>query len=132
MSGTDAPSAGQPSHPDPSASVELTNYATNELTYTVRSRRGWRGGLQRDLVRTGLACHHRQRPTGAEHVRADLRPACHGRARGEHTVVFKIASKPFNTSRPVAIGIQQCLGAVVSDGCAWFWEWRSRKEEEQP
>ena len=47
---------------------------------------------------------------------------------GEHTVVFKIASKPFNTSRPVALA-SSALVLLLAMG-ALFWEWRSRKSEE--
>ncbi|MBK6550553.1 MAG: hypothetical protein IPG11_09095 [Flavobacteriales bacterium] len=38
-----------------------------------------RGGLQRDLVRPGLACHRRQRPHRTRP--RGLRPPCHGRPR---------------------------------------------------
>ena len=111
--------------PDPSASVELTNYATNELTYTVRSQQGgvvvfseiWYGP---DWVAT-----IDDKP--ADYARADYVLRAIAVPGGEHTVVFKIVSTPYNTASPIALASSVLVLLLVMG--ALFWEWRSRNKE---
>ncbi|MBK6368400.1 MAG: hypothetical protein IPF64_00860 [Flavobacteriales bacterium] len=112
---------------DPSASVELTTYATNELTYTVRSQQG--GVVVFSEIWYGPDWHATVDNVPTEHVRADYVLRAMAVPGGEHTVVFKIASKPFNTSRPVALA-SSALVLLLTMG-ALFWEWRSRKSEDE-
>lgn len=104
--------------PDPSSSVELTKYATNELTYTVRSNSG--GVVVFSEIWYGPDWKASIDGVPAEHVRADYVLRAMAVPAGEHTVVFKIESKPFHTSRPFAMAssglvLLLALGALVME-----------------
>ena len=46
---------------------------------------------------------------------------------GEHTVVFRIVSTPYNTASPIALASSVLVLLLVMG--ALFWEWRSRNKE---
>jgi uncharacterized membrane protein YfhO len=87
--------------PDPSASVTLDSYRTNELSYTVRSQAGglvvfsaiWYGP---DWVAT---IDGKEVP----HVRADYVLRALAVPAGEHKVVFKVRSRAFEASQNIAL-----------------------------
>lgn len=116
------------SAPDPSASVELTKYETNELTYTVRSQKG--GVVVFSEIWYGPDWHASIDGQPAEYVRADYVLRAMAVPGGEHTVVFKIASKSFNASRPIAMASSALLILLVLG--MLFWELRASgsKDEE--
>lgn len=104
--------------PDPSASVALTKYATNELTYNVRSANG--GLVVFSEIWYGPDWKASIDGVPAEHVRADYVLRAMAVPSGEHTVVFKIESKPFHTSRPFALAssgliLLLALGALIME-----------------
>ena len=82
--------------PDPGATVELTNYATSELTYTVRSAKG--GVVVFSEIWYGPDWKASIDGVPAEHVRADYVLRAMAAPAGEHTVIFKVDSRPFHTS----------------------------------
>lgn len=86
---------------DPSASVELTSYRTNELTYTVRSATG--GVVVFSEIWYGPDWKASIDGAPAEHVRADYVLRAMAVPAGTHTVVFKIESRPYHASAPVAM-----------------------------
>jgi hypothetical protein len=108
---------------DPSASVELMNYETNELTYTVRSSGGgvvvfseiWYGPDWQAYV-DGQAVDHVR---GNYVLRALRVPA------GEHEIVFKIESRAFRTSGTVMLAsslllVLLVLGMLALELRAWM------------
>ncbi|MBK6946404.1 MAG: hypothetical protein IPH21_17305 [Flavobacteriales bacterium] len=91
--------------------MELTTYATSELTYKVRSAKGgvvvfseiwyvpdWKASID------GVP---------AEHVRADYVLRAMAVPAGEHTIVFKVESEPYNTSRPFALASSSLVLLLV-------------------
>lgn len=115
--------------PDPSASVELTSYETNELTYKVRSQQG--GVVVFSEIWYGPDWHATIDGQPAEYVRANYVLRAMTVPAGEHTVVFRVDSKSFNTSRPVAMAssalvILLVLGALFMEIRAA----RSKNEED--
>ncbi|MCB0764594.1 MAG: hypothetical protein KDB84_07820 [Flavobacteriales bacterium] len=86
---------------DPSASAELSKYRTNELTYTVRSAQG--GVVVFSEIWYGPDWKATVDGVPAEHVRADYALRAMAVPAGEHTIVFKIESRPYNVSRPFAL-----------------------------
>lgn len=96
---------------DPSATVELVDYQTNELTYNVRSAQGgvvvfseiWYGPDWQAYI-DGQAVDHAR----GDYVLRVLRvPA------GDHEVVFKVESAPFNTSKPIMLASSLLLILLV-------------------
>ncbi len=115
--------------PDPSASVELTSYETNELTYKVRSQQG--GLVVFSEIWYGPDWHATIDGQPAEYVRANYVLRAMTVPAGEHTVVFSVDSKSFNASRPVAMAssalvILLVLGALFMEIRAA----RSKNEED--
>ncbi|MCB9170935.1 MAG: hypothetical protein H6594_11345 [Flavobacteriales bacterium] len=104
--------------PDPSASVELKNYKTDEMTYTVRSSNG--GVVVFSEIWYGPDWQATIDGRPADHVRADyVLRAMHVPA-GEHEVVFRIASTPYRVGSKVmlagsALLILLVLGVLVME-----------------
>lgn len=110
-----------PITPDPSASAELANYETNELTYTVRSQAG--GFVVFSEIWYGPDWHATIDGQPAEHVRVDYVLRGLRVPAGEHEVVFSIRSKPFHTSRPYMMAasvlvLLLAIGALFREGRA--------------
>ncbi len=103
--------------PDPSASVELTQYETNELTYLVRSNNG--GLVIFSEIWYGPDWHATVDGQPVDHVRANYILRGLPVPAGEHTVVFKVSSEPFNTSRPVAMASSALVLLVVIGALVW-------------
>ena len=102
---------------DPSASVELTTYATNELTYKVRSQNGGLAVFSEIWYGPDWMATIDGQPTNYARVDYVLRGlAVPG---GEHTVVFKIASKPFHTSRPISMASSALVLLLVIGALGW-------------
>ncbi|MBK9536453.1 MAG: hypothetical protein IPO10_15030 [Flavobacteriales bacterium] len=97
--------------PDPSASVELTTYATSELTYKVRSAKG--GVVVFSEIWYGPDWKASIDGVPAEHVRADYVLRAMAVPAGEHTIVFKVESEPYNTSRPFALASSSLVLLLV-------------------
>ncbi len=92
-----------------------THQLRHQRTHLHRAQSARRcGGVQRDLVRTGLACHHRQRPHRTRP--RGLRPPCYGRTRRRTHGGLQDRQQAVQYLAPRCLG-KQCLGAVVSDGC---------------
>ena len=100
-----------PVEADPSASVELTSYATNALTYTVRSAKG--GVVVFSEIWYGPDWQASINGQPAEHVRADYVLRALRVPAGEHTVEFRVQSRPFNSSRPVALASSALVVLLV-------------------
>jgi len=103
--------------PDPSASVALTQYETNELTYLVRSNNG--GLVIFSEIWYGPDWHATVDGQPVDHVRANYILRGLPVPAGEHTVVFKVSSEPFNTSRPVAMASSALVLLVVIGALVW-------------
>lgn len=114
---------------DPSASVELTKYETNELTYTVRSQGG--GVVVFSEIWYGPDWHATIDGQPAEHVRANYVLRAMAVPGGEHTVVFKVDSKPYNTSRPLAMASSALLIILALGALGWEWRRCGREIEDQ-
>ncbi|MEO8590490.1 MAG: hypothetical protein ABI432_14030, partial [Flavobacteriales bacterium] len=87
---------------DPSASVQLDEYRTNQITYTVRSAQG--GVVVFSEIWYGSDWKASIDGQPADHVRADYVLRAMAVPAGEHKVVFKIESKAYTTSRPIMLG----------------------------
>ena len=96
---------------DPSASVELTHYETNELTYNVRSANGGVIVLSEIWYGPDWQAYIDGQPV--EHVRADYVLRALRVPAGEHEVIFKIESRAFNTSRPIMFASSLLLILLV-------------------
>lgn len=92
---------GTSAAPDSTATVELTDYATNKLTYKVRSANG--GIVVFSEIWYGPDWKAEIDGAPVEHFRADYVLRGLAVPAGEHTVTFHIDSKPFHTSRPIAM-----------------------------
>lgn len=86
---------------DPSASVELDSYRANELSYTVRSAQGGIAVFSEIWYGPDWKATIDGQPT--EYVRADYVLRAMAVPAGEHKVVFKVESKAYNTSQPIAL-----------------------------
>ena len=86
---------------DSTAHVERTAYATNKLTYKVNSAQG--GVVVFSEIWYGPDWKATIDGTPAAHFRADYVLRAMTMPAGEHTVEFHIESKPFHTSRPIAM-----------------------------
>ncbi len=111
---------------DPSASVELTEYETNELTYNVRSQNG--GVVVFSEIWYGPDWTVTIDGQPADHVRADYVLRAMAVPAGEHAIVFKVESKPYNTSRPLAMASSALLLLLVIGALGW--EWRTTQKPE--
>ncbi|HRH68131.1 MAG TPA: hypothetical protein PLB89_01360 [Flavobacteriales bacterium] len=111
---------------DPSASVELTKYATDELTYTVRSQNG--GVVVFSEIWYGPDWKATIDGKPVDYARADYVLRAMAVPGGEHTVVFKIESTPFNTSKPIALASSALLLILVLGALGW--EWRASQKAE--
>jgi len=111
---------------DPSASVELTMYATNELTYTVRSQNG--GVVVFSEIWYGPDWKATIDGNPVDHARADYVLRALAVPGGEHTVVFKVESTPYNTSKPLAMASSALLLLLVLGALGW--EARAAMREE--
>ncbi len=87
--------------PDSTASVELTNYATNKLTYKVRSANG--GVVVFSEIWYGPDWKASIDGAPVEHFRADYVLRGLAVPSGEHTVEFHIESRPYHSSRPIML-----------------------------
>ena len=106
---------------DPSASAELTNYATNKLTYKVRSQAG--GVVVFSEIWYGPDWQATIDGKPVEHVRADYVLRALRVPPGEHEVVFSVHSRPFHGSRPYMMAasilvLLLALGALVREARA--------------
>lgn len=105
-----------PLTPDPSASVELTDYATNKLTYTVRSQAG--GVVVFSEIWYGPDWHATIDGQPVEHARADYVLRALRVPAGDHKVEFHIRSKPFHTSGPYMTAAS-ALVLLLALGALW-------------
>lgn len=96
---------------DPSASVELSSYATNALTYTTRSANGGLVVFSEIWYGPDWKAYIDGKPV--EHIRANYVLRALAVPAGEHTVEFRIESRPFNTSRPIALASSGLLILLV-------------------
>ncbi len=107
--------------PDSTATVELTHYATNALTYRVRSAQGGMVVFSEIWYGPDWQAYIDDRPV--EHFRANYVLRGITVPPGEHTVVFRVESRPFNGSRPIAMAssalvlllLVAALGMAVRD-----------------
>lgn len=99
--------------PDPAAKVTLTQYRTNELTYTVNSTNG--GVVVFSEIWYGPDWIAEIDGQAAPYVRADYVLRAMKVPAGEHTVRFHVSSKPYNTGgRIAAIGSYVLLLLVLA------------------
>jgi hypothetical protein len=96
---------------DPMAEVQLEGYATNELTYQVRSSTG--GVVVFSEIWYGPDWHASINGQPVEHARVNYVLRGLRVPAGEHTVVFRVESRPFNTSRPIAMASSGLLIILV-------------------
>ncbi|MEB2340846.1 MAG: hypothetical protein OZ932_02425 [Flavobacteriia bacterium] len=86
--------------PDPTAKVVLTSYRTNELTYTVNSANGGVVVFSEIWYGPDWVAEIDGKP--APYVRADYVLRAMKVPAGEHTVRFRIVSKPYNVGGRIA------------------------------
>lgn len=91
---------GGDARPDPAASVELKSYATNKLTYTVRSNQG--GVVVFSEIWYGPDWNAYIDGKPAAHVRADYVLRAMAVPPGEHEVVFAVESPMYRTANTIA------------------------------
>ncbi|MBL0127274.1 MAG: hypothetical protein IPP83_07390 [Flavobacteriales bacterium] len=87
--------------PDPTASVTLDSYNTNELKYAVRSNGG--GLVVFSEIWYGPDWKASIDGTPVEHVRADYVLRALRVPAGEHTVVFKVEGGAYSKSQPIML-----------------------------
>jgi len=103
---------------DPSASVQLDSYRTNEIAYTVRSAQG--GVVVFSEIWYGPDWKASMDGQPVDHVRANYVLRAMAVPAGEHKVVFKVESKAYNTAQPIALAgsilvLLLVLGVVVME-----------------
>ncbi|HEY0976300.1 MAG TPA: hypothetical protein VGE21_02425 [Flavobacteriales bacterium] len=96
---------------DSTATVELVDYATDRLTYKVRSANG--GVVVFSEIWYGPDWKAAIDDAPAEHFRADYVLRGLSVPAGEHMVTFHIESRPFHSSRPVALASSALVLLVV-------------------
>jgi hypothetical protein len=111
--------------PDPSASVTLDSYRTNELSYTVRSANG--GLAVFSEVWYGPDWTATIDGKEVPHVRADYVLRALAVPAGEHKVVFKVKGRAYNASQPIAMA-GSLLVLLLVLGSLWM-ELRPAKAE---
>jgi len=111
--------------PDPSASVTLDSYRTNELSYTVRSANG--GLAVFSEVWYGPDWTATLDGKEVPHVRADYVLRALAVPAGEHKVVFKVKGRAYDTSQPIAMA-GSLLVLLLVLGSLWM-ELRPAKAE---
>jgi hypothetical protein len=106
---------------DPSASVTLDSYATDKQEYTVRSANG--GVVVFSSIWYGPDWQATIDGNAVPHARADYVLRAMSVPAGEHKVAFTLASKPYNTSKPIMLaGSIVVLLLVIG---ALYKEWRT-------
>src|SRR5690606_27039262 len=108
---------------DPSASVELTGYETNKLTYQVRSAQGGLVVFSEIWYGPDWQAYIDGEPT--DHVRGNYVLRVMHVPPGEHQVEFRVQSKPYNTSGPVMSAsslllILLALGMIALEIRGWI------------
>ena len=108
---------------DPSASVELTGYGTNKLTYQVRSAQGGLVVFSEIWYGPDWQAYIDGEP--ADHVRGNYVLRVMHVPPGEHEVVFRVESKPYNSSGPVMLAsslllILLALGMIALEIRGWI------------
>ena len=88
--------------PDPSATVTLDDYATNKLTYTVRSAHG--GVVVFSAIWYGPDWVASIDGKDVPHARADYVLRALRVPAGEHTVQFRVEGRTYASSKPVMLG----------------------------
>lgn len=110
---------------DPSATVTLDDYRTNELSYTVRSAQG--GLVVFSAIWYGTDWVATIDGKEVPHARADYVLRALAVPAGEHQVVFKVRSTAYATSQGVAL-VSSILVLLFALGMA-VKEWRTAKAE---
>ncbi len=110
---------------DPSASVSLDTYRTNELAYTVRSALG--GLVVFSAIWYGTDWVATIDGTEVPHAQADYVLRALAVPAGEHKVVFKVRSTAYATSQGIAL-VASILVLLLALGMA-VKEWRTAKAE---
>jgi hypothetical protein len=110
---------------DPSATVTLDDYRTNELSYTVRSAQG--GLVVFSAIWYGTDWVATIDGKEVPHARADYVLRALAVPAGEHQVVFRVRSTAYATSQGVAL-VASILVLLFALGMA-VKEWRTAKAE---
>ncbi len=108
---------------DPSASVELVNYETNELTYSVRSAGGGVVVLSEIWYGPDWKAYIDGQPV--DHVRGNYVLRVLRVPPGEHELAFKVESRAFDTSGTIMLAsslllILLVLGMLAMELRAWI------------
>jgi uncharacterized membrane protein YfhO len=111
--------------PDPTASVKLNGYRSNDLSYTVRSANGGVVVFSEIWYGPDWVAEIDGKP--APYVRADYVLRAMQVPAGEHTVRFHIVSKPYEVGGRIASISSFLLLLLVL--LALGWDWRKRGEE---
>ncbi|MFZ1665171.1 MAG: hypothetical protein WBO28_06685 [Flavobacteriales bacterium] len=111
--------------PDPTASVKLNGYRSNDLSYTVRSANGGVVVFSEIWYGPDWVAEIDGKP--APYVRADYVLRAMQVPAGEHTVRFHIVSKPYEVGGRIASISSFLLVLLVL--LALGWDWRKRGEE---
>ncbi|MBK8581643.1 MAG: hypothetical protein IPL86_07360 [Flavobacteriales bacterium] len=111
--------------PDPTASVKLNGYRSNDLSYTVRSANGGVVVFSEIWYGPDWVAEIDGKP--APYVRADYVLRAMQVPAGEHTVRFHIVSKPYEVGGRIASISSFCWCCW----CCWHWVGIGGKEEKR-
>ncbi len=109
---------------DPSASVTLDAYRTNEESYTVRSSGG--GVVVFSSIWYGPDWKAYVDGKEVPHVRADYVLRALSVPAGEHKVVFKVEGHAYTTAKPIMLASSVLILLLVLG--ALFLEWRASRK----